>query len=335
MGLGVRAISRELGRSPSTISRELKRGQCRQFLSVNGVEKYVEVYSDEASSIKAIKDHARRGAKLKLVDCPCVLLEIERLIKCENYSPAAALYEVREQNLLDRDVSIGTIYNYIRRGFTSVSSVDMPYNKTAYEKKARVKRKSQKHQFLKLHGMSIENRPIEIDYRLQFGHWEGDLIVGTKRSKACLLTLTERITRFEVALKISNRTCMAVAEALDNIEEAYGELFKEVFRSITFDNGGEFADYDLLTRCKARDKPRFQIYYAHPYSSYERGLNENTNRMLRRKFPKGTNFDYVSREDVAQSVKWVNNYPRDITKHTAWRARDFFGYYINAIKTAA
>lgn len=335
-GRGVRDIARAMGRAPSTISRELKRGTVKQIVGSDyGLKRYEYVYSDEASAIRAKREHAKRGAKLKLIGDTDAVCEIERLIKHDNYSPAAALYEVAESGLLTTVVCVGTIYNYIHSRLMDVEPRDLPYNKTAYARKSETKKKSRMHLFWKLHGMSIEQRPPEIEDRSEFGHWEGDLIVGCDGSKSCLFTLTERVTRFEISVKIEDRHCSNVAEAIDAIEGRYGCLFGLVFKSITFDNGSEFLKHELLTRSKERGEPRFRIFYAHPYSSYERGSNENANRMIRRKFPKGTNFDEVSEEAVADAIAWVNNYPRRVRNGKAKRARILFAEQMAAIAKAS
>ena len=90
-------------------------------------------------------------------------------------------------------------------------------------------------------------------------------------------------------------------------------MFRKIFRTITFDNGGEFSDVERLERSAVRKKiKRTKVYFCHPYSSYERGSNECQNKMIRRKFPKGTDFGGVSDAEVARAEEWVNNYPREL-----------------------
>lgn len=334
-GKKVREIARSLDRSPSTISRELKRGRCRQVQSDDYGQRYVYVYSDEASSIKARKDQSRRCAKPKLIDDKMGVAELERLIKKEDYSPAAALHIAKEQGLLKVTICVGTLYNYIKRGLLDITAMDMPYNKTGYAERAQIKRSSQRHLFLRMHGMSIECRPPTIENRRQFGHWEGDLVVGPQGTRSCIFTLTERLTRFEIAVLVANRKCATIADALDKVEKAFDALFRPVFLSITFDNGIEFLDYELLTREESRGVARFQIFYAHPYSSFERGANENANRMLRRKFPKGTNFDNVDQEAVTRAAAWLNDYPRSVGSGVPYRAANAFRAELANLHVAA
>ena len=166
-------------------------------------------------------------------------------------------------------------------------------------------------------GESIEQRPEEIDEREEFGHWEGDTAYsgkGKRKTTRALLTLTERKTRKEIIIAIPNRKAETVVKALDALERKLGaRRFRAIFKSITFDNGTEFAAAEELERsCVNKRLPRTKVYFCHPYSSWERGTNENTNGMIRRRFPKGTNFAAVTNTQIAQAENWINNYPRKI-----------------------
>lgn len=166
-------------------------------------------------------------------------------------------------------------------------------------------------------GESIEQRPEEIDEREEFGHWEGDTVYsgkGKRKTTRALLTLTERKTRKEIIIAIPNRKAETVVKALDALERKLGaRRFRAIFKSITFDNGTEFAAAEELERsCVNKRLPRTKVYFCHPYSSWERGTNENTNGMIRRRFPKGTNFAAVTNTQIAQAENWINNYPRKI-----------------------
>lgn len=126
--------------------------------------------------------------------------------------------------------------------------------------------------------------------------------------------LTERLTRWEIITRIKDRTAASVVKAMDRIERKFGaDLFAKAFKTITFDNGGEFSDVKRLERSVVRKgKRRTAAYYCHPYSSYERGSNECQNKMIRRKFPKGTDFGKVSAAEIEAAEAWMNNYPREI-----------------------
>ena len=148
-----------------------------------------------------------------------------------------------------------------------------------------------------------------------FGNWEMDSVLGKRgKSKNTLLVLTERKTRNEIIFKLPDHTDEAVVAALDRLERKWGaEMFKRVFKTITVDNGSEFADAEGLQRSIINEgEKRTKVYYCHPYSSWERGTNEVTNKMIRRKIPKGTNFDDRTEEEVESIENWINGYPRKI-----------------------
>ena len=144
-----------------------------------------------------------------------------------------------------------------------------------------------------------------------------DSIVGCKGSKAALLVLTERLTRYGLVFRVPDHTMGSVVKVLDRLERKLGKDFQRIFQSITVDNGSEFQDCDGMQKSLRRRQPRTTIYYCHPYTASERGSNENMNRIIRRFFPKGTNFDEVTAAEVAQAETWMNDYPRAIL---GWRS---------------
>ena len=139
-----------------------------------------------------------------------------------------------------------------------------------------------------------------------------DLIVGCRGSKAVLLTLTERRSREEIIMKLPDRKAETIRRAIDRLERRTPQ-FRQKFRSITTDNGSEFLQYEQLIR-SVRGGTRFHIYYCHSYAAWEKGSNENHNRMIRRFFPKGTNFDKVKPSEVRAVQDWMNHYPRKILR---------------------
>ena len=158
---------------------------------------------------------------------------------------------------------------------------------------------------------SITLRPEEIRQRTEYGHWEMDLIVGKAGTRAVLLTLTERKTRQELIFKLPNRKATTIRGVFDRLERQTPH-FREKFRSITTDNGPEFLEYELLRKSTCHKGNRFEVYYCHSYAAWEKGSNENHNRMIRRFFPKGTDFTKVTKKQVAAIQEWMNNYPRKI-----------------------
>ena len=164
---------------------------------------------------------------------------------------------------------------------------------------------------------SIEYRPKEANTREEYGHWEGDLVIGKRKKGAVLFTLTERKTREEIIIKIASKEAEEVAKALDQIEKKYKKEFENKFKSITFDNGPEFRSWRLLEKSYDNRKKgkRTTVYYAHPYRSGERGSNENANRLIRRFIPKGTDIASITEEFIQRVEDWINNYPRAMFKY--------------------
>ncbi len=127
-----------------------------------------------------------------------------------------------------------------------------------------------------------------------------------------LLVLTERLTRREYVRIMPSKHMTNVVRVLDNIEKKLGsDMFTKIFKTITVDNGSEFSDHEGMERSIGGGK-RTKVYFCHPYSSYERGSNENLNKMVRRWYPKGCSFDKVTDENIAELEKWMNEYPRGI-----------------------
>lgn len=138
-----------------------------------------------------------------------------------------------------------------------------------------------------------------------------DYVVGRQYTRNVLLVLTERLTRYEIIMKMPNRKAATVVEYLDKLERKHGKRFRKLFKSITVDNGSEFADFAGLEKSVYGGR-RTTVYYCHPYTSCERGTNERINRDIRRLFPKGTDFSKVTDKHVQAAAQWVNAYPREL-----------------------
>lgn len=123
--------------------------------------------------------------------------------------------------------------------------------------------------FRRQNGKSIDTRPPEVLDRNPFGHWESDTVLGRKRKgEPAVFTIVERLTGYYLSIRIDSKTTGGVAGAIEQLRQQYGEHFSEVFRSITTDNGSEFADFTAIERYGS------EIYFAHPYSAWERPINE-------------------------------------------------------------
>lgn len=150
--------------------------------------------------------------------------------------------------------------------------------------------------------VSIDERPSIVDTKRQVGHWEIDTVIG-KGHSGVLVTIVERVTKFTLS-------CRAMSKSAAHVTAATIRLlapFKASVRSITADNGKEFAYHEQIAKSLNCD-----VYFAHPYCSWERGLNENTNGLLRQDFPKSTNFKQVTDIEVKRVVKRLNDRPRKL-----------------------
>ena len=161
-------------------------------------------------------------------------------------------------------------------------------------------------------GPRIDKRDPIINSRTTFGHWEMDSVMGTVGSSRALVVLTERLTRAGIILPVPDHTAASVVRALNGLERRLGKDFYHMFQSITVDNGCEFQDYDGMEKACRRKGKRTTVYYCHPHAPHERGSNENMNRIIRRFFPKGTNFDEVPISEIRRAEEWMNNYPREV-----------------------
>lgn len=138
-----------------------------------------------------------------------------------------------------------------------------------------------------------------------------DCVVGKKFSRDVLLVLSERLTRYEIIMKMPNRKSETVVKSLNRLEKRFGRDFRKIFKSITVDNGVEFSDFYGLEKSIYRGK-RTSVYYCHPYTSCERGTNERLNREIRRHLPKGADISCYSDEQIQFVEDWINAYPREI-----------------------
>ena len=151
--------------------------------------------------------------------------------------------------------------------------------------------------------VSIDNRPKHIELREEIGHWEGDLMIG-KNHKSAIGTIVERKSRYTLIVKLKARNSTEVAKMFSKILNKLNPVLK---KSMTYDNGIEMAKHQEITK-----KTGVKIYFAHPYSSWERGTNENTNGLIRRYLPKGTDFNKISLKELLIIQEKLNNRPRKI-----------------------
>ena len=298
----------------STIYREIKRGEYqhkriiydKHYGGKKG-EKFETKYSSDKAHTRYLDNLANKGIEPKLGKDYEFAEYIERKIVDEKLSPLAVLGEIRRKGLqFNTSICVNTLYKYIEKGYFSrldLRHLPMKAKRKKNKRTVVVKRLSR--------GTSIEKRPIEVLERKTFGHWEMDCVCGS--TKNALLVLTERLTRKEIIIPMENQKSDSVVKCLNRIEYHYGKKFKKIFKSITVDNGSEFADFHGLQRSVfEKNSKRTSVYYCHPYCSSERGTNERINREIRRLIPKGSDLSKYTVEDIQRVEDWVNNYPRQV-----------------------
>jgi IS30 family transposase len=306
-------IAKLLGKSTRTIERERKLGLVEQKFMNPSNKKYEDlyiikpVYRADTAQMRHDERAANKGRNLKIGNDQKLADHIEDQIKIHKKAPDAIIGEIKaEKKKFNTTICTKTVYNYIDKGiFRDVTNADLPIKKNG---KKRDYNKIRTVALNNKDGVSITERPEAANDRSEYGHWEIDLVVGKQGTKPVILTLVERMTRQSVYVLVKNKTQKEVLEAIKRAHKRLGGDFTQVFKTITADNGSEFLDHEGIKAASGCD----EVYYAHPYSSWERGSNENGNRMLRRFVPKGVDIGTFDDEAIRRIEDWVNNYPRRI-----------------------
>ena len=296
-------IAELLHKSERTIRREINRGKV-MVRNYDWAEK--EEYSAQVAQEKYEYGMTSKGPELILDKNYELVKHIEKEIRINKKSPEVISKQL-EENGFNIKISGRSIRNAIKSGviFEKIKQGKIIYKKE-YNNKNKEKRVSKMIPAEK----SIEYRPKEAESRMVYGYWEGDLVVGKQGTKTVLFTLTERMTRQEIIMKLPNKETATISKAFDKLERRYGTRFYKMFKCITFDNGVEFMGYKCIEKSCLRKENRTTIYYAHPYCSGERGTNENNNRLIRRFIPKGIDMTNIKASKVQEIEDWINNYPR-------------------------
>jgi IS30 family transposase len=297
-------IAGRLGFHISSVYREIKRGL---YTHKNSDWTFSRRYSADAAEQKDRANLSAKGAGLKIGNDRAFADFIERKIIQERYSPAAALMDIERRGLqFSVTICVTTLYSYIGKGiFLNLTNKQLPVKSRRAQKYGKVRRRARAPR-----GESIERRPEEVNARQTFGNWEMDTVKGRRDTKATLLVLTERLTQQEIKARMPDNTAASVVAAVDNLEKRYGAIFPRVFRTITVDNGVEFSDCAGIERSALNPGARTKLYYCHPYSSFERGSNENQNKLVRRWIHKGSPIENYTDADIEYIETWMNNYPR-------------------------
>jgi len=295
----IRSIAKELGRSASTISREIKRN-----VSKTGYWAFLANQKAKANA------SSRRKHKRRLMQNQRLRNYVEEKVK-QGWSPKAIVERLKIDYPHDMSMRISheAIYQYIYvlpRGTLKQTLIEGLRQERKY-------RRAQKNGQIeetrgKISGMlAIEERPAEVEDRTVPGHWEGDLILG-KYNRSALGTLVERTTRYTILVPLGDK------KDAESVRIAYAEAFKSVpealKRSLTYDQGKEMSQHEKFTIDSG-----IQVYFAHPSSPWERGTNENTNGLVRQYFPKGTDFTQVTDERIKEVQDLLNDRPRAVLNY--------------------
>ncbi len=303
-------IAEKLKKHKATVYREIRRGLVRR---ISGELEEYTVYRANVGQKDYEERVINRERSLKIGKDKELEKHIRNKLLIERYSPDAIIGEIRVKGMkFERMICTKTLYSYIGRGiFSGISNSSLWEKRKARKKKHnKIRRAKKRYQMPK----RIDERGEEINKRLEYGHWEGDSVKGPiNKGKVSLFTLTERKVREQIIIKIKNGRQREIQKAMNELEIKYGEEFVNKFKTITFDNGVEFLDWESIEQSVLKQgEQRTKVYFAHPYSSWERGSNENHNRMIRRFIPKGKSIAIVTEKEVKEIENWMNNYPRKI-----------------------
>ena len=300
-GICFTELARRLGKHRTTVAREFRRGTV-----VNTDTELVRytTYSAAKGQQEAERAALDKGPVQRITTR--IAKHLRHLILDLKLSPYAAVMKMKASGKFRWVPSERTVYYAVDSGLLGISRNQLPYARPAGKRRRSPPRMA----YTNAGGRSIDERPEEADSRTGYGHWEMDTVLGgTRKSPVCLLVLTERMTRREIIRKIPGRRQEFVVRALNALERAPDSIFRTM-RSLTCDNGCEFLDSRGIERSCLHKKDRCRVYFAHPYSAFERGSNENANRIIRRFIPKGADISKYTNRDIRRIEEWINNLPR-------------------------
>jgi len=292
-------IAQELGRPYNTIKNEIERGTVELY---NGTVKHYKADIGEAVYHEHRKNSRKRYKCLETVD---FLRYVEEQAK-DGWSLDASYGRALNFGIFEKDKTVctKTLYNYVDLGLLSIKNIDLPEKLKRKTKPKQVRKNKRKL------GASIEERPKHIDLREEFGHWEIDSVIGKKdENDEQAMTITERKTRHSIWIKVPNHTAEAINEALSKVFSWFGDKAAAVFKTITADNGSEFANLSDIENMGTK------VYFTHPYTSCEKGTNECHNRMLRRFIPKGKSIGDYTADDIMYFADKINGLPRKLLNY--------------------
>lgn len=309
-------IAKKLGRNRSTIWREIKKNKeivvtnVTKMYCINKKQKDINIkyISDDAQNKAEEKRMRKANARKKLANDEKLRKEVNRLLVEKKKSPDVVAHLINKDPTIGATISTNTIYDGIRQELLEVKVKD---RKRMKSNSRRIKENTRKPVPESKKERSIELRPDYINNREEFGHFEMDLVLGKRGlNKNCLLTLTERLTRYEIIIKLKNKTSEEVLRAIKDMYKHLGNYSSEIFKSITTDNGSEFSCYEDIEKALVTS-----VYFCHPGASYEKGTNERHNGMIREYIPKGSDISEYDAEYLDYVADRMNDLERKILNY--------------------
>ena len=291
-------IAGEIGCAPNTVRNEIKRGT----IALYGGN--VFRYKAKAGQVAYEKNREACCRHYDLLKKNAFISYVEKHFFEDGWSLDVCAHRALKDGSFTREqiLCTKTLYSYADLGLLNIKNIDLPEKLRRSPRKARIRKNK------RVIGRSIEERPASVDDRTEFGHWEADLVIGSKRGDDdALLTMIERKTREYWMIRVPGRDPNGVMEALREVRSQYAEHWDDIFKTITTDNGSEFS---LLSGLE--DLSKTLVYFAHPYTSCEKGSVERHNGLIRRFIPKGHRIDSFSDEQICQIEVWCNSLPRKI-----------------------
>ena len=286
-------IAIQLNRSRSTISREINNWVKRPGDRYNA--SLAHWYAQDDNNSKRLQDKITMYPRLKIAVFRGLLNHLSPEI-------IAGRLKLAYPNDPTMHISYESIYRYIYAH--PQGKINIKLIKLLTRHKSRRRKPKPKSERQRIAGrVSIEQRPASVETRTELGHWEGDLMIGSNQN-SFLGTLVERKIRYTILVKLPDKKSETVTNAFANSIYKVPEYMK---KTLTYDNGSEMAKHKSFSLQTGMD-----VYFAHPYSSWERGTNENTNGLIRRFYPKGADFNKLASKELESMQNWLNNRPRKV-----------------------
>lgn len=318
LGFSNRRIADYLNCSPSTISNELSRGTKVKNTHIGRPSEY----SPRRGQNNYNKNRLNCGRKNRLsADNPFVKWVVHR-VKSDEWSLDSCAGRALKDDLFPEDrVCTKTLYNSLHKGLIGISLFDVP------EVLGRKKRSISARRNKRILGRSIDERPEIVAEGTEFGHWEIDTVVGKRAGKeSVVLTLVEKMTHTFISMKINGKDADSVKAGMEELRTLYGSKYNEVFKTITSDNGAEFAELS------SEEGHGVMVYFTHPYSSWERPQNERHNRIFRKYVPKHRSIENYTADQILWFSDEMNRVPRKSLGYKT--AEELFEEHLDSIYAA-